>query len=58
MANFKSLNSSKANIQSVEEHNKNSETAVSQQTKEKKESAMDKYNINGQNQRGHNRTRH
>ncbi|MFT8315424.1 MAG: hypothetical protein ABF633_14425 [Clostridium sp.] len=55
MANFNSLNSSKANIKSVEDHNEDAETAMSQQVKEVKQFAMDKYNVNGQTQRGYNR---
>ncbi|WP_010238303.1 hypothetical protein [Clostridium arbusti] len=55
MANFNSLNSSKANIKSVEDHNENAETAMEGQIKEVKQFAMDKYNVNGQTQRGYNR---
>jgi len=52
MANFRSLNSSKANHQSVKDHNENAETTVTGQLKEKKDSAFNKYNINGDKRKG------
>jgi len=52
MANFRSLNSSKANQQSVKDHNENAETTVTGQLKEKKDSAFNKYNINGDKRKG------
>lgn len=55
MTNFKSLNSSKSNQQSVEDHDENAQTAMEGQIKEVKQFSMDKYNVNGQTQRGYNR---
>lgn len=52
MPNFRSLNSSKANQQSVKDHNENSVTSSQDLTKEKKDSAFNKYNINGEKRRG------
>jgi hypothetical protein len=52
MTNFRSLNSSKANQQSVKDHTEEAETSMQQQVKEKKDSAFNKYNINGEKRRG------
>lgn len=52
MPNFRSLNSSKANQQSVKDHNENAVTSTQDLTKEKKDSAFNKYNINGEKRRG------
>ena len=52
MANFRSLNSSKANQQSVKDHTENAVTSAQNLTKEKKDSAFNKYNINGEKRRG------
>ena len=52
MANFRSLNSSKANQQSVKDHTENAVTSSQDLTKEKKDSAFNKYNINGEKRRG------
>ena len=52
MTNFKSLNSSNANQQSVKDHNENAVTSKQDLTKEKKDSAFNKYNINGEKRRG------
>ncbi len=52
MANFNSLNSSKANQQSVKDHNEEAETTMQEQLKEKKDSAFNKYNVNGEKRRG------
>lgn len=52
MANFNSLNSSKSNMQSVKAKNDNAKTAMKESIKEKKEFAFNKFNVNGENQRG------
>jgi len=52
MTNFRSLNSSKANQQSVKDHNEEAVTSNQDLTKEKKDSAFNKYNINGEKRRG------
>lgn len=52
MPNFRSLNSSKANQQSVKDHTENAVTSKQDLTKEKKDSAFNKYNINGEKRRG------
>ena len=52
MPNFRSLNSSKANQQSVKDHNEEAVTSNQDLTKEKKDSAFNKYNINGEKRRG------
>lgn len=52
MANFKSLNSSKSNIQSVKDHDKNAEISMKEQLQEKKQYEFNKFNVNGENQRG------
>ena len=51
MPNFKSLNSSKQNLESVKDHDENARTTVTDQKKEKKDNAFYKYNINGENKR-------
>ena len=52
MTNFKSLNSSKANMQSVSDHNEDASITFQEQVKEKKDSAFNKYNVNGEKRRG------
>ncbi|SMC25235.1 hypothetical protein SAMN02745134_02414 [Clostridium acidisoli DSM 12555] len=52
MTNFKSLNSSKSNIQSVKDHDKNAEISMKEQLQEKKQYEFNKFNVNGENQRG------
>ena len=52
MTNFKSLNSSKANLESVKDNNENAVTSKQNLNKEKKDSAFNKYNINGEKRRG------
>ena len=52
MTNFRSLNSSKANQQSVKDHTEDAVTSKQDLTKEKKDSAFNKYNINGEKRRG------
>ena len=52
MTNFRSLNSSKANQQSVKDHNEEAVTSNQDLTKEKKDSAFNKYNLNGEKRRG------
>lgn len=52
MTNFKSLNSSKANIQSVSDHNEDATTTYQEQVKEKKDFAFNKYNVDGEKRRG------
>ena len=52
MSNFRSLNSSKANQQSVKDHAEDAETTMQEQIKEKKDSAFNKYNVNGEKRRG------
>ena len=52
MANFKSLNSSKSNMQSVADHTDEAKTSPRVKIQEQKQGAFNKYNINGENQRG------
>lgn len=52
LTNFKSLNSSKSNIQSVKDHDKNAEISMKEQLQEKKQYEFNKFNVNGENQRG------
>ena len=52
LTNFRSLNSSNSNQQSVKAHNEKAETTIEEQVKEKKEGAFNKYNINGEKRRG------
>jgi hypothetical protein len=52
LTNFKSLNSSKANIQSVKDHDKQAKISMKAQLKEKSQSEFNKFNMNGENQRG------
>lgn len=52
LTNFRSLNSSKANQTSVKAHNEDAITSYEDSVKEKKDSAFNKYNINGEKRRG------
>lgn len=52
MPNFRSLNSSKSNLQSVKDQSENAVNSAQNLTKEKKDSAFNKYNINGEKRRG------
>lgn len=52
MTNFRSLNSSHSNIQSVSDHTEEAKLSKQALIQERKQSAFNKYNINGENQRG------
>jgi hypothetical protein len=52
LTNFKSLNSSKSNMQSVKDHDKNAAISMQEQLQEKKQYEFNKFNVNGENQRG------
>lgn len=52
MTNFNSLNSSKANIQSVRDHDKEAKLSMKVKLKEQSQSEFNKFNMNGENQRG------
>ena len=52
MPNFRSLNSSKANMQSVKAHDEEARTSNTDHNNEKKDNAFNKYNVNGENRRG------
>ncbi len=52
MTNFNSLNSSKANIQSVRDHDKEAKLSMKAKLKEQGQSEFNKFNMNGENQRG------
>lgn len=52
MSGFKSLNSSKANMQSVVDHNEEAKTSMREQIQEKKQFAFNKFNVNGEKRRG------
>ncbi|WP_026883824.1 hypothetical protein [Clostridium akagii] len=52
MTNFNSLNSSKANIQSVRDHDKEAKLSMKAKLKEQSQSEFNKFNMNGENQRG------
>lgn len=52
MTNFRSLNSSNSNMQSVSDHAEEAKLSNQALIKERKQSAFNKYNTNGENQRG------
>ncbi|MBC8060704.1 MAG: hypothetical protein H7Y18_08560 [Clostridiaceae bacterium] len=52
MTNFRSLNSSEANLQSVKDHAEEARVSKTEQNIEKKEYAFNKYNVNGEKRRG------
>lgn len=47
LANFRSLNSSKSNMQSVKDHDVNSQISPGKRNKERNQSEFNKFNING-----------
>ncbi|MDD3225261.1 MAG: hypothetical protein PHX70_11275 [Clostridium sp.] len=55
MANFRSLNSSKANMQSVKDHDTSSQISPGKKNKEKNQSEFNKFNINGDYPKSNNR---
>ena len=52
LTNFRSLNSSESNQTSVKAHSDKANISFEQQVKEKKQSAFNKYNVNGEKRRG------
>lgn len=52
MANFRSLNSSGRNMQSVHDHAEEAKLSNQAIIQERKQTAFNKYNMNGENQRG------
>lgn len=52
MTNFRSLNSSKANRQSVFDHSEEAKLSMQESVQERKQYAFSKYSVNGENQRG------
>ena len=52
MSGFKSLNSSKANIQSVSDHDEDAKISMREQNQERKQFAFNKFNVNGEKRRG------
>lgn len=52
MSGFKSLNSSRANMESVSAHNEEAKTTSRVQMQEKKQVAFNKFNVNGEKRRG------
>lgn len=52
MTNFRSLNSSVQNMQSVHDHSEEAKLSMQESVKERKEYAYNKFNVNGENQRG------
>ena len=52
MSGFRSLNSSKANRQSVQDHNEEAKISMREQIQEKKQFAFNKFNVNGEKRRG------
>lgn len=52
MSKFRSLNSSKANMQSVFDHAEEARITFTEQVLERKEFAFNKYNVNGEKRRG------
>lgn len=55
LANFRSLNSSKANMQSVKDHDTSSQISPGKKNKEKNQSEFNKFNINGNYPKSNNR---
>ena len=52
MTNFRSLNSSESNLTSVKASSEKANISYEQKVKERKESAFNKYNVNGEKRRG------
>ncbi|MDP4144285.1 MAG: hypothetical protein Q8936_07345 [Bacillota bacterium] len=58
MTNFRSLNSSKANMQSVRDHDEDAKTSMTEQVLERKEFAFNKFNVNGEKRRAEGESGH